>query len=171
MTAGVATVLIVIIARSHVAIRRIKMMTWNSENECYYERHRLSNGQYCMVAFYRFYRSRSVEYHVVFAVADKKKALNGYFDQTKDNSISLKYTGRCGAEALIWCRDKLLEFENEVFLSDTFETKIVVYGEDHRRFRFYERALTRYGYEKKLTDDGWAMVKKVLRNNYDTEVS
>lgn len=31
-----------------------------------------------MVAFYRFYRSRSVEYHVVFAVADKKKALNGY---------------------------------------------------------------------------------------------
>ena len=48
---------------------------------------------------------------------------------------------------------------------------IVVYGEDHRRFRFYERALTRYGYEKKLTDDGWAMVKKVLRNNYDTEVS
>lgn len=80
-------------------------MTWNSENECYYERHRLSNGQYCMVAFYRFYRSRSVEYHVVFAVADKKKALNGYFDQTKDNNISLKYTGRCGAEALIWCRD------------------------------------------------------------------
>ena len=83
----------------------------------------------------------------------------------------MKYTGRCGAEALIWCRDKLLEFENEVFLSETFETKIVVYGEDHRRFRFYERALTRYGYEKKLTDDGWAMVKKVLRNNYDTEVS
>lgn len=124
-----------------------------------------------MIAFYRFYRSRSVEYQVVFAVADKKKALNGYFDQTKDNNISLKYTGRCGAEALIWCRDKLLEFENEVFLSETFETKIVVYGEDHRRFRFYERALTRYGYEKKLTDNGWAMVKKVLRNNYDTEVS
>lgn len=135
-------------------------MTWNSENECYYERHRLSNGQYCMVAFYRFYRSRSVEYHVVFAVADKKKALNGYFDQTKDNNISLKYTGRCGAEALIWCRDKLLEFENEVFLLETCETKIVVYGEDHRRFRFYERALTRYGYEKKLIDDGWATTKE-----------
>lgn len=101
----------------------------------------------------------------------KKKALNGYFDQTKDNNISLKYTGRCGAEALIWCRDKLLEFENEVFLSETFETKIVVYGEDHRRFRFYERALTRYGYEKKLTDDGWAMVKRVRRSNYDAEVS
>lgn len=171
MTAGVATEMIVITVRSRAVIHRITLMIWSSENECYYERHRLSNGQYCMVAFYRFYRSRSVEYQVVFAVADKKKALNGYFDQTKDNNISLKYTGRCGAEALIWCRDKLLEFENEVFLSETFETKIVVYGEDHRRFRFYERALTRYGYEKKLTDDGWAMVKKVLRNNYDTEVS
>ena len=67
--------------------------------------------------------------------------------------------------------NELLEFENEVFLSETFETKIVVYGEDHRRFRFYERALTRYGYEKKLTDDGWAMVKRVHRSNYDTEVS
>jgi hypothetical protein len=53
-----------------------------------------------MVAFYRFYRSRSVEYHVVFAVADKKKALNGYFDQTKDNNISLKYTGRSALRLL-----------------------------------------------------------------------
>jgi hypothetical protein len=87
-------------------------MTWNSENECYYERHRLSNGQYCMVAFYRFYRSRSVEYHVVFAVADKKKALNGYFDQTKDNNISLKYTGRCGAAALRLLSGVEINFSN-----------------------------------------------------------
>lgn len=141
------------------------MMNWDKENECYYERHKLSNGQYCQIAFMRFYRCRAEEYYVVFAVADKKKALNGYFNETRDNSISLKYTGRCGAEALVWCKNKMLEFEREVLLSDVIETKIVVLGEDQRRFRFYERALSRYGYRKQRIDDGWAMVKTLRKED------
>lgn len=141
------------------------MFAFDRENECYYERHKLSNGQYCQVWFMRVYRPRAVEFYVVFAVADKKKALNGYINQTKENTISLKFTGRCGAEALIWCKNKMLEFEREAPLYDSCDTKIVVLGEDQRRFQFYERVLTRYGYKKVKVDDGWAMIKVVRRED------
>ena len=132
---------------------------WDRESEGYYARHRLSNGQFCMVAFYRFQTGRSTEYHVAFAVADKKKTLNAWFDGTKGNNIELKMTGRCGVEALFWCRDKILEFEREVHREQNKDTKICVSGEDSKRFRLYERALTRYGYQKVRTTYGWFMVK------------
>ena len=53
----------------------------------------------------------------------------------------------------------LLEFEKYIFLRETEDTKIVVQGEDSRRFRLYERALSRYGYRKVKFQDGWEMVK------------
>ena len=69
-------------------------------------------------------------------------------------------TGRCGIEALLWCRDKLLEFEREVRIEDSMDTKICVGGADSKRFRMYERALSRYGYRKVKTNWGeWLMVK------------
>ena len=61
--------------------------TWDSESEGYYKRHKLSNGQFCQIGFYRWNGSRSIEYHVAFAVADKKKNLNGWFNQTKDMQV------------------------------------------------------------------------------------
>lgn len=134
--------------------------TWDKESEGYYARHRLSNGQFCMIAFYRWYYSRSVEYYVAFVVADKKKNLNGWFNGTKEDNITLKMTGRCGIEALLWCRDKLLEFEREVHRENSRDTKICVGGADAKRFRMYEKALSRYGYQKDKTTWGeWLMVK------------
>ena len=47
--------------------------------------------------------------------------------------------------------------------SETEDTKIVVQGEDSRRFRLYERALSRYGYRKVKFQDGWEMVKFIER--------
>ena len=133
--------------------------TWDKESGGYYKRHKLSNGQFCQIAFYRWNGSRSTEYHVAFAVADKKKNLNGWFNQTKDDNLTLRATGRCGVEALFWARDMLLEFEKYIFLREIEDTKIVVQGEDSRRFRLYERALSRYGYRKVKFQDGWEMVK------------
>lgn len=59
----------------------------------------------------------------------------------------------------------LLEFEKYIFLSETEDTKIVVQGEDSRRFRLYERALSRYGYRKVKFQDGWEMVKFIKRKS------
>lgn len=134
--------------------------TWDAANQAYFARHRLANGQFCQIAFYKvYYRNRAVEYHVAFAVADKKKQLNGWFDGTKENNIELKMTGKCGAASLIWAKNMLLAFEDEVYVDKTVSSKIVVMGEDSRRFQLYERALSRYGYTKTRVEDGWAMVK------------
>ena len=89
--------------------------TWDSESEGYYKRHKLSNGQFCQIGFYRWNGSRSTEYHVAFAVADKKKNLNGWFNQTKDDNLTLRTTGRCGVEALFWARDMLLNLKDTSF--------------------------------------------------------
>lgn len=140
--------------------------TWNREAQAYFARHKLQNGQFCQIAFYKvYYRNRAVEYHVAFAVADKKKQLNAWFNSSEGNNIELKMTGRCGAAALIWARNMLLEFEKEVYLDKNIDTKIVVMGEDARRFRLYERTLSRYGYIKTKVEDGWAMVKFINKTS------
>lgn len=139
--------------------------TWDRESKGYYSRHKLSNGQYCMIGLFQFRMKRSLCYYVAFAVADKKKNLNGWFNGDSNNNIELKMTGRCGIEALLWCRDKLLEFEDFVPLIKHEDTKIVVVGSDSRRFRMYEKALARYGYKKVFMEGEWSMVKVLERKD------
>lgn len=139
--------------------------TWDKESEGWYSRHRLSNGQYCMVGFFRHHMNRATCYYVAFAVADKKKNLNGWFNNDRNNTIECKMTGRCGAEALFWCRDKLLDFEEFVYKERSCDTKIVVQGADSKRFRMYERALSRYGYKKSYIYGGWSMVKTLEKED------
>lgn len=136
--------------------------TWDKESQAFYMRHRLSNGQFCMIEFDMFETNRAIEYYVAFAVADKKKALNRWFNGSVNDNITLKMTGRCGLEALCWCRDRLLEFESCVHRPKSKEVKIVVAGEDSKRLRMYSRALARYGYKKVPTEYGWT-VQKTLK--------
>lgn len=135
--------------------------SWDSENQAFYMRHKLSNGQFCLIAFFKHFSCRAIKYYVAFAVADKKKNLNGYFNGNKDNNLTLKMTGRCGAEALFWGRDRLLEFERSVHLDKTYDTVVIITGEDSRRFRVYARGLARYGYKKVLTADGWTVQRSL----------
>lgn len=136
--------------------------TYDHENGMFYARHKLSNGQYCMIAFIEYERSRGAEYYVVFAVANKKKNLTGYFDENKNNNLTLKMTGTCGVEALFWAKRMLLQFERDVLprrMGENEQAKIVVIGEDARRFQFYEKALPRLGYYKSCVDGSMAMIK------------
>lgn len=133
--------------------------TWNEEYKGWFSRHKLSNGQYCMIGLLQSYFGRSVCYYVCFAVANKKKNLNGWFDENRNNNIECRTTGRCGIEALLWCRDKLLNFEQFVRLEKHKSTKIFVCGSDSRRFRVYEKALLKYGYKKVFMHGTWSMVK------------
>lgn len=140
------------------------------KHDMLWQRHRLSNSQYCMIGFVRELNScwDVEDYYVVFAVADKKKQLRGFFDGTAENNITLKSTGRCGVEALRWARDKILEFETEMrgYEGSKVTINVMVAGEDARRFRLYERALSRYGYTKVPGrgngDFSWYMRKTIL---------
>lgn len=138
-------------------------------NDMFWQRHTLSNGQVCMIGFVRdFSDGGTEEYNVVFAVADKKKQLRAFFEGSKENTITLKSTGKCGVEALYWAKDKILEFEEEIIgynYGKGDNVAIIVTGEEKRRFRLYEKALSRYGY-KKVPGSGagdypWYM-KKIL---------
>lgn len=115
-------------------------------------------------------------YNVIFAVADKKKKLKGFFECSNNNTITLKSTGKCGIEALMWARDKILEFEEEMkgYEGDNVTISIMVAGEDNHRFRLYERGLKRYGY-KKVPGRGsgdwpWYMKKTILNKSNIVEV-
>lgn len=136
---------------------------WREDWRAYYVRHRLSNGQYCMIAFSKFDSGRSIFYYVAFAVADKKKVLNGWFVGDKHNNIELKMTGKCGIEALIWARNTLIAFEDFVDIDKTLATKIIVQGSDPKRFRMYEKVLSKYGYEKSFQFGSWSMVKTLRK--------
>ena len=136
--------------------------TYDCENGMFCARHKLSNGQYCMIALMEYERSRGAEYYVVFAVANKKKNLTGYFDENKNNNLTLKMTGTCGVEALFWAKKMLLQFERDVLprrMGENEQVKIVVIGEDARRFQFYEKVLPRLGYYKSCVDGSMAMIK------------
>ena len=127
----------------------------------YYKRHCLSNGQVCQIVFYQTSYAKYNEYYVGFVVADKKKQLNSWLKGSDYANLTLKSTGRCGAEALCWARRQLLEFEDYIRNNDRNKIKIVVSGEDSRRFRVYEKALSKYGYRKVISadDNKWNLIK------------
>lgn len=139
-------------------------------HEMYWCRHKLSNGQFCMIGFEYFPDEikNYEEYNVVFAVADKKKQLREFFKGSTKDNITLKRTGKCGLEALLWAKDMILEFEEELrgFAGYNITIAIVLSGEDKHRFRIYERGLHKHGYKKVpgagKGDYPWYMKKIVL---------
>ena len=143
---------------------------YDEDNDVYTRRHKLSNGQFCMIGFQceESPCGDKWDFNVVFAVADKKKQLNGYFKANADNTITLKSTGRCGIEALKWARDTIMEFEDALlgYEGQPITISVSIAGEDQRRFRMYERAMSRYGYKKVpgvgRNDYPWYMRKIVL---------
>jgi len=148
------------------------LFTYDDENLAYYARHKLSNGQYCMIAFVEYYYgySRTLEYFVIFAVANKKKNLNGYFNGDKNNNLTLKMTGTCGTEALYWARNMIHEFEKTVKEktenSKYDEVKICVMGEDGRRFRCYAKYLQKHGYRITSTQWGLSLIKSFRKDGW-----
>lgn len=85
--------------------------------------------------------------YLVFAIADKKKYLRGYFTESRGN-ITLKSTGKCGLEGIMYAKNKILELE-EILKDEGYENcTIVIAGEDKRRERIYEKAAKKYGYKR-----------------------
>lgn len=148
---------------------------YDRKNDIFFVPHTLSNGQHCMIGFTHEgddFKRRS-DFYVCFGIANKRKSVKGFFYGTKDNDITLKSTGRSGIEALKWARDRILEFEEVLsyecerdacWLGDAVTIRVA--GEDSRRFRMYERALSKYGYRKvkgEKDDYPWYMVKTIRR--------
>lgn len=131
------------------------------KNKVYFCRHKLSNNQFCqMWIFYEEIKNHT-NYYVAFAVASKKRDLIRWIEESKNN-ISLKSTGKCGAEALIWGRNAIVDFEK--FVKEEPHkgyAKIYISGEDKKRQQMYERYFVRLGYKREIYYGSYYMVKVI----------
>lgn len=129
--------------------------------DAYYLRRELSNGQYAMISFY--YDDESSKkiktYNVGFAVGNKKKDVKTYLFSEDYAKIRYKSTGTCGLEAFAWARDMIRTFEKE----ERGKFRIMVRGDDSRRYHAYKRFLLKEGYRE--ARDSWGRVLfKVIDN-------
>lgn len=108
----------------------------------YTDRQRLKNGQTAWI-FFQKEDYHITEYWVAFAVSDKRKYIKNWLLGNR-NPIDNEITGKCGIEGLIWAKNKLLEFEQEINVKPF---KIMVRGADSRRTQFYKKALLKFGYK------------------------
>ena len=124
------------------------------EEIVYYKRTKLSNNQTAWIFFAKSESHKIDEYHVMFAIAKKKRDIyNWLFGES--NNISLKQTGMCGIEGMIWAKNQMLLFEEWI----SHPCIIIVMGEDKRRQQIFKKALVKHGYRY----DGYknAMFKKI----------
>lgn len=76
-------------------------------------------------------------------------------------------TGKDGLEPAIWALEKLEEFEkhvNSLYEPETYSTRIEVGADDDRRWKIYERVLTRRGYNATMVEGNKTLVKRLERN-------
>lgn len=137
----------------------------NTGYHFYRKRNKLSNGQFCEIEFLEEYIiiDNRINYYVSFAIANKKKELNKWFNG-KDSSINCETTGKCGLEGLLWAKNCIKEFEEyiwEIYGGYEGGVYIIVSGEDKRRYRVYERGLRDLGYEKWNRFGEWVLGKRV----------
>lgn len=84
---------------------------------------------------------------IAFCVSKKKK----YVKQWMNGGCSVldeKITGKGDLTSLIWAKNKLIEFEEElkkgeIFMYDNTSNKIVIHWDDNKRRNAYEKYLTK----------------------------
>jgi len=136
---------------------------YNRDYQYYYEFLKMKNNQTAVIAFIKYDYDRHTDYYVVFGIANKKKILQAWLDETGNGDIELQTTGKSGSvEGLIWAYKKIQEFANE-FHSDKNikERKIIVMASDSRRYRIYKHYLSRIGFTEQPTTDGLTLIRKI----------
>ena len=136
---------------------------YNRDYEYYYEYLKMKNNQTAVIAFIKYDDDRHTDYYVVFGIANKKKILQAWLDETGNGDIELRTTGKSGsAEGLIWAYNKIQEIAEE-FQSDkdVKERKIVVMASDSRRYKIYKHFLSRIGFTEQPTRDGYTLIRKI----------
>ena len=142
----------------------------NEDNNCYYKNHTLSNKQVCRILFgeYTWYTENKIEFYVAFAVADKKKDLNNWFNGDKPSRIDHKISGTCGLEALLFAKNSIRDFEEwlkiyyEIYLKKDYVVRICVDADDNRRMRVYKRGLRDLGYKTVNRMGKWILCKRIV---------
>jgi hypothetical protein len=108
----------------------------------------LSNNQLAVIGFLEEQKDKEILYNVSFYISNKRKNII-------DDS---KCTGNCGLEGLIWAKNKILQFENNVIKNEFRidyrfrKIKIIIGWADNRRKRVYMWAMVKHGYRYNPTE-------------------
>lgn len=117
---------------------------WDSSEEKYYIKHKMSNGQTIYMEFSRYDKTNDTQYwNVALAVYSKRK-------HAVANENNIVTTGKSPFETFILARKMFLKIENEILTSHnghTMNNIIIVHWVDNRRRDAYYRVLKKYGYQ------------------------
>ena len=143
------------------------MIKYNSDFHAYTDSTLLPNNQFAFILFLKDedFGKKYYNYYVCFCIANKRKHAYAWAKGEK-SPISGMSTGKT-LHGLAWAKDKIEEFEE--YISDSLIRKpkrIIVQGEDSRRFRIYRHFLERKGYKLALHPlYGWYMYKIIGWNS------
>jgi len=124
----------------------------------YYKTHKLKNNQIIGIYLWKHKFSKSNEYVILLAIANKKKHLRQLILGEKD-ILTDHETGKCGLEGLLWGKKQIVKFEESDYCNDG--DYISVYWTDNRRRDVYEYGLRRLGFVMGYRDGKKCLYKKV----------
>lgn len=131
-----------------VKAQKVIKIEFNDNEYYFYERTTLDNGQVAEIRFYEDVTSDFVEWGVAFAVADKKKHLKAWFNSERGGEkINGKQTGKNGISALLWAKQKIIDFiKNPPVVVSSNPQRVRVSWIDNRRKRVYMHSLGKCGF-------------------------
>lgn len=98
--------------------------------------------------------------------ADGTWCYNVYLDmrrKRKKASAHREVTGRDGLEPAGWVLQALKDFEKQDVADEHLPFRIEVFGGDSRRWKLYEKILTKRGYTVTMVDKRRTLVKRIER--------
>jgi len=122
----------------------------------YSDRLKLKNGQICAIRIFEVINKDKILYCVVFAIANKRKNLFAYLDGKKGGEkLCLHSTGK-SLEGLIWAKNQILNFKPPK------QGKLIIKGEDSRRYHTYKKVLLKYGFKEENLDYRGLVLTKAI---------
>ena len=107
-----------------------------------------------------------LEFQAVDVLSDGTRCYNVNLDlrkKRKRNSIERSVTGQDGLEPASWVLECMSAFESQQVVEWEWPFRIEVMAVDNRRWKLYERILTRRGYRATMVEGQRTLVKRIER--------
>lgn len=107
-----------------------------------------------------------LEFQAVDVLSDGCRCYNVNLDlrkKRKRNSVERSITGQDGLEPASWVLECMSAFEGQQVVEWEWPFRIEVMAVDNRRWKLYERILTRRGYRATMVEGQRTLVKRIER--------
>ena len=138
---------------------------WDSENDQYFIKQKLSSGQTMFMCFQLYEEPMdAARWNIVLGIYNKRK----HTDRNETNAI---ITGKNPLESFVVARKMFIKLEHEVLTSyygREYDTIIYCCWVDNRRRDAYYKVLSRYGYDYGVIDGHKVIYKRFQKGTYES---